>query len=320
MRGLDGVLRLVGAALLTIFVAVTINFVIFRAAPGDAVTNISAIPRASAQEKLALRHEFGLDKSLGEQYVLYLKQLGHGNLGQSFATRESVSHVLVRAIANTIPMVLLGTAIAIALGVALGVFAAYRHGGAGDHVGVGAALALYALPTQWVGLMLIVLFAGLLPTGGMQDEFLIDPGFWSHIQDVARHMLLPALTLGVGLLGQFALITRSSMLDVMGEDYVLTARAKGLGRRRVLTRHALRNATLPLVNLIALSLGTIVAGAVLVETVSSWPGIGRVVYTAVSTRDYPVLQGAFLVLTVSVVCCNLIADLVVLRLDPRVRA
>jgi ABC-type dipeptide/oligopeptide/nickel transport system permease component len=311
-------LRLTATALVTVLVAITVNFIIFRAAPGDAVTNMAAVPRASVQEKRALRHEFGLDKPKLTQYWLYLRALVHGNLGRSFASRQPVTTTLRTAILNTLPMVLLGTLLAIAVGTVIGVAAAYHRGSAGDHLGVGGALFAYAVPIQCIGLLLILLCSGFLPTGGMSDEFLVDPSPATHLVDVGRHMVLPSLTLALALIGQFTLIARSSMLEVLGEDYILTARAKGLRRRAILTRHALRNALLPLVTLGALSLGTVVGGAVLVETVFSWPGIGREVYTAVGQRDYPVLQGAFLVLTVSVIFFNYLADMINLRLDPRI--
>jgi peptide/nickel transport system permease protein len=154
----------------------------------------------------------------------------------------------------------------------------------------------------------------------MTNEFLLNPPFWTHVKDLASHIVLPALTLGLVLYGEYTLIVRSAMLETLGEDYVLTARAKGLKPRTIVRTHALRNAMLPITTLIALSLGYIVAGAILVEIVFSWPGIGRAVYEAVLQRDYPMLQGAFLVLTISVVFFNLVADLLYFKLDPRISA
>jgi peptide/nickel transport system permease protein len=174
------------------------------------------------------------------------------------------------------------------------------------------------MPTHWLGLMLVILFTGILPTGGMSNDFLINPSFWTHLKDLASHITLPALTLGLVLFGEYTLIVRSAMLETLGEDYILTARAKGLKPAAILRKHALRNAMLPIATLVALSLGYIVAGAILVETVFSWPGIGRAVYDAVLARDYPMLQGAFLLLTVSVVFFNLVADLLYFKLDPRI--
>jgi peptide/nickel transport system permease protein len=215
-------------------------------------------------------------------------------------------------------MVALGTLFAIVFGTLTGVIAAWRRGTGTEHVTVATALGFYAMPTHWLALMLVILFAGIFPSGGMVDDFLIDPTWFQHIKDVLYHMTLPATTLALVLYGEYTLIVRSAMLETLGEDYVLTARAKGLKNWAIVRKHALRNALLPITTLIAISLGYIVAGSILVETVFSWPGIGRAVYQAVLQRDYPMLQGAFLVLTLSVVFFNLVADLLYFKLDPRI--
>ena len=318
MRGTDYVLKRVAFAVVTIFVAVTINFVLFRLAPGSAVTNLSRVPHATQELRQALRKQFGLDKSKGEQYVIYLKQLVHGNLGISFENEQPVSKNLRIALINTLPMVTLGTLFSILIGTFTGVLAAWRRGTPTEAATVSSALGFYSMPTHWLGLMLIIIFAGVLPTGGMTNEFLLNPSFWTHLKDLASHILLPSLTLGLVLYGEYTLIVRSAMLETLGEDYILTARAKGLKPWTIVRKHALRNAMLPIATLVALSLGYIVAGAILIETVFSWPGIGRAVYEAVLERDYPMLQGAFLLLTISVVICNLIADLLYFKLDPRI--
>jgi ABC-type dipeptide/oligopeptide/nickel transport system permease component len=318
VRGTDYVLKRVAFAIVTIFVAVTINFVLFRLAPGNAVTNLSRVPHATKQLKHALEVQFGLDKSKWQQYVIYLKQLVHGNLGISYENEQPVATNLRTALINTLPMVTLGTVFSIILGTITGVIAAWRRGTPTESLTVWSALGFYSLPTQWLGLMLIIIFAGVLPTGGMTNEFLLNPPFWTHVRDLASHIFLPSLTLGLVLYGEYTLIVRSAMLETLGEDYILTARAKGLKPRTIVRKHALRNAMLPIITLVALSLGYIVAGAILVETVFSWPGIGRAVYEAVLERDYPMLQGAFLVLTISVVFCNLAADLLYFHFDPRI--
>ena len=318
MRGADYVIKRTMFAVVTVFVAVTINFALFRLAPGTAVSNLSRVPHATQQLREALKHQFGLDKSRGAQYVIYLKQLAHGNLGVSFENEQPVSRNLWVALKNTLPMIALGTIFAIVFGTLTGVIAAWRRGTPVEGTTVTTALGFYSMPTHWLGLMLVILFTGLLPTGGMTNDFLINPPFWTHLRDLASHIVLPSLTLGLVLFGEYTLIVRSAMLETLGEDYILTARAKGLKPWTIVRRHALRNAMLPIVTLVALSLGYIVAGAILVETVFSWPGIGRAVYEAVLERDYPMLQGAFLVLTVSVVFFNLVADLLYFKLDPRI--
>jgi ABC-type dipeptide/oligopeptide/nickel transport system permease component len=320
VRGADYVLKRVVFAIVTVFVAVTINFALFRLAPGTAVTNLARVPHATPELRNALKKQFGLDKSKGEQYLIYLKQLVHGNLGVSFENEQPVSKNLRIELINTLPMVAIGTLFSILIGTLTGVIAAWRRGTPTEAATVSSALGFYAMPTQWLGLMLIIAFAGVLPTGGMTNEFLLNPGFWQHLRDLASHIVLPALTLGLTLYGEYTLIVRSAMLETLGEDYILTARAKGLKPWAIVRKHALRNAMLPITTLVALSLGYIVAGAILIETVFSWPGIGRGVFEAVLQRDYPMLQGAFLLLTISVVICNLIADLLYFKLDPRITA
>jgi peptide/nickel transport system permease protein len=318
MRGADYIVKRTAFALVTIFIAVSLNFVLFRLAPGSAVSNLSRVPHATQELRQALKRQFGLDKSRGKQYVIYLEQLTHGNLGVSFENEQPVSKNLQTAILNTLPMVALGTLFAIVVGTLTGVIAAWRRGTPVEGATVTTALGFYSMPTHWLGLMLVILFTGILPTGGMTNDFLINPSFWTHAKDVLSHMVLPSLTLGLVLFGEYTLIVRSAMLETLGEDYILTARAKGLRPWAIVRKHALRNAMLPIVTLVALSLGYIVAGAILIETVFSWPGVGRAVYDAVLNRDYPMLQGAFLFLTISVVFFNLVADLLYYKLDPRI--
>jgi peptide/nickel transport system permease protein len=318
VKGADYVVKRLAFAVLTVLIAVTINFALFRLAPGSAVTNLARVPHATPETRLAIKRQFGLDKSKLAQYGIYLKQLVRGNLGISFANSQPVKDNLRTALINTIPMVFLGTLFAIVLGTLTGILAAWRRGTLAEGATVTTALGFYSMPTHWLGLMLVILFAGVLPTGGMSNEFLINPSFWTHLKDLAEHIALPSLTLGLVLYGEYTLIVRSAMLETLGEDYILTARAKGLQPWAILRRHALRNAMLPITTLVALSLGYIVAGAILIETVFSWPGIGRAVYDAVLQRDYPMLQGAFLLLTISVVFFNLVADLLYFKLDPRI--
>jgi peptide/nickel transport system permease protein len=306
----------------TIFVALTLNFVIFRAAPGDAVSSLRECRQCPPEYKEQLREELGLDKSKLEQYGLYLKELAHGDLGRSYVTRQPVWDELKGPLLNTLPMVALGTLFSIVLGILVGVVAAWRRGTFADWGGLSTGLFFYSLPTQWLGLMLLIVFAGLLPASGISDPYLefTDPSWWDVVVDRLKHMLLPALTLGLVLYGEYALIVRSSMLEALGEDYIMTARAKGLSGWAIVRRHALRNSLLPIVTLIALSLGFLVGGAILVEAVFSYPGIGLATYEAVFDRDYPILQGSFLILTISVVFANFVADLLYFKLDPRITA
>ncbi|MGH9298550.1 MAG: ABC transporter permease [Acidimicrobiales bacterium] len=316
---LDYVLKRVTFAIVTIFLVLTFNFLLFRALPGSAVTDLSRVPNASPALRQALARQFGLADPKWQQYLVYLGQLFHGNLGISYINQQPVWSNLRSEIANTLPMVGLGTLVAILTGTVSGLFAAWRRRTATDYVLTDSAIAFYSFPTQWLGLMLIVIFGKYLPTTGMTDPFSVGGSFWSQAGDELHHMILPALTIALTLYGQYTLVVRSAVLETLGEDYVLTARAKGVPTRLILRRHVLRNAMLPIVTLIGLSLGYIVGGALLVETVFTWPGIGLAVYQAVLQRDYPTLEGAFLILTISVVLFNLAADLVYMKLDPRVR-
>jgi ABC-type dipeptide/oligopeptide/nickel transport system permease component len=314
-----GILKRAVFALVTAIVAVTINFFLFRVLPGSAITNWAHVPNSSPQLQAALKREFGLDRSTTAQYFLYVKQLLHGNLGISFTNQQPVSHNLYIALKNTIPLVGISTLIALLLGLWTGIISARRRGTLVDHISTGTAVVLYALPTQWIGLLLLILLGGHLPSAGMSSPFeFTTPPFWQHMEDIAKHMILPGITLVLTIYGSMTLIIRSAMLEVLGEDFILTARAKGLTQRSIVRRHALRNAMLPIVTLIALSLGYIVAGAILVEIVFTWPGIGSALYNAVVTRDYPMMQGGFLVIAFSVIFFNFLAETLYFSLDPRI--
>jgi ABC-type dipeptide/oligopeptide/nickel transport system permease component len=314
----DYLLKRTVFAFATVFVAITLNFFLFRVLPGDAVRNLARVPHATAELRHSLEVEFGLDRPIWVQYVIYLRELAHGNMGISFTNQQPVWDNLREDLANTIPMVALGTFVAIVVGIVTGVFSAWRRGTKPDVMSTNVAIAFYSFPTQWLALVLLIYLSPWLPSHGRANDFLIDPTWWEHVKDVLVHMALPSLTVALTLYGEYTLIVRSAMLETLGEDYVLTARAKGLSQRGIVVRHALRNAMLPTTTLIAISLGYIVAGVILVEAVFSWPGIGNAVYQAVIERDYPMLQGAFLVLTVSVVFFNFLADLLYFRLDPRI--
>lgn len=317
------VLRRIGFALVTMFVALTLNFFLFRVLPGSAVAGLRC-QSCTAQFKRSIIREYGLNKPKVDQYLIYLQRLTEGNLGTSVANNEPVWQDISQPLLNTLPMLLVGTIFAVLIGVVSGVLSAWRRGTIIDHASTWSSLAFYAMPTQWLGVLVIFYLAGVLglPRSGIASptlDVLGPASTWATLSDHVRHLILPALTLGVGLYGQYALVMRSSMLETLGEDYVLTARAKGLSNWAVIRTHALRNAQLPLVTLIALSAGSIVAGAIVVEDVFNYPGIGLATVEAINKNDYPVLQGIFLILTIAVILANLAADLLYLKLDPRLR-
>lgn len=305
-------------------VAICLNFVLIRAAPGNYADYLISQQRTtggalSTQQVVEIRREYGLDQPVQVQFVDYLVELSRGNLGTSFVDKRSVTSVIWQAAKNSIPMLLVGLLIGSFLGVVIGSVAAAFHGGRIDILLSGAATVFYSLPAQWLGILLLFVFASLLPIAGRDDPFLVNPSYAEQVVDLARHMVLPSLTLGLLTCGGYALIVRSAMLEQMGDDYVLTARAKGYGNARILVREVLRNASLPIVTLAALSLGSLFGGAILIEVVFSWPGIGLLAKQAVASRDYPVVQGTFLVVTFAIVVFNFAADLIYSRLDPRVR-
>jgi peptide/nickel transport system permease protein len=322
MRSADYVVKRVLFAVGTVFVAVTLNFVLFRAISGDAVSALRC--RQCTQDfKNFQRRQLGLDKSKWEQYTIYLSGLTHGDMGRSLRTEEPVTSILWAPIKNTVPMVALGTLFAIVLGIASGVVAAWRRGTAADKGVLWGGLGFYSMPPQWLGLVIVLFVAGWigLPTSGVKDPtlgILDDPSVIEVVVDRFEHMVLPALTLGLVIFGEYTLIVRSAMLETLGEDYVLTSRAKGLSNWATVWKHGFRNALLPIITLVALSLGFIIGGAITVEYVFSYPGIGLLIVEAIDQRDYPVLQAAFLLLTLSVILFNLVADLLYFKLDPRV--
>jgi peptide/nickel transport system permease protein len=322
MRGFDYLAKRLFFAAMTVFVAITLNFVLFRTLSGDAVSALRCRQCTQAFKEYQ-REQLGLDQSKWEQYKLYLADLAHGDLGRSLRSEAPVTTQIWPPIRNTMAMVALGTVFSILLGILVGVISAWRRGTAADKGGLWTGLAFYSMPPQWLGLLMVLFVAGALglPTSGIKDPtlgILGDASTWDVFVDRMRHMILPALTLGLVLFGEYALVVRSAMLETLGEDYVLTERAKGLSNWSIVWKHGLRNAALPIITLIALSLGFIIGGSITIEYVFSYPGIGLEVVEAIDQRDYPILQGAFLLLTFSVIFANLVADLLYFKLDPRV--
>ncbi|MGH8926913.1 MAG: ABC transporter permease [Acidimicrobiia bacterium] len=321
----------VGWSLVTILVVITFNFFLFRVLPGDPAKAGVRDPRLSPAAVEATRVRFGLDKPVfintgggslfDSQYFAYLGALGDGDLGTSYAfNNRSVTSLIGNALRNTIWLILPAQILSILAGVGLGLWAAWRRGTRIDVSALTFSLFMWALPTFFLGILL--LFFGSrylgLPSAGRVTIGASYANLWEQIWDLLSHLLLPTLTFTLVLLGEYMLVMRSSVVDVFGEDYIQTAKAKGLSTLDIIRKHAFRNAMLPIVTLIALNLGFTVSGAIQVETVYSWPGLGKLTVDAVSQRDYPVLQGAFLLLAVAVIVTNLMAELLYLRLDPRV--
>ncbi len=315
----------VSQAILTIVMLVVLNFVLFRLMPGSPERVLGRNPNVSAQAIEATRERWGLNKPvIPDQLVGYLEATLQGDLGFSFIYRGlPVVDVLADRVWPTVILFGLGEVIAIIVGVLLGSYTGWRRGGAVDHVGNGASLVLYAAPYFLIGMTLLLVFAvglGWFPTYGMYDVGAVYRSPVDQLVDFLSHLALPLATVALGLIGQYSIVMRSSIVETLGEEYITTARAKGLRDGWILRHHALPNAMLPMATLIAINLGYVVAGAITVEVVFNWPGLGTLTVDALAARDYPVLQGIFLVLSVSVVVANLLADIGYQFLDPRVKA
>jgi len=312
-------------AVLTIVGIVLLNFLLFRAMPGSPERVLMRNPNLSQEVLDAQRAKWGLDKPLfPDQFVAYVAASVQGDFGESYKYRNKPAlEVIVGRIWPTLILFGLGELIAIIVGLALGAYSGWKRGGPVDYLGNGASLILYAMPYFLLGMILLVIFAsnlGWLPTSGMFTLGATYDSFADQALDFGRHLLLPLAAVSLGLIGQYSILMRSSVIETRSDDYVQTARAKGLKESRVLRSHAVPNALLPTVSLIGINIGFIIAGAITVEVVFSWPGLGTLTQEALQSRDYPLLQGIFLILAISVVFANLIADIVYGFLDPRVKS
>jgi peptide/nickel transport system permease protein len=318
-------LRKLAQAIFTIAMILLVNFILFRAMPGSPERvllgrNVHVTAEALAQT----RARWGLDKPLiPDQFVAYVEATLQGDLGYSYAYRgKPVTEVLAGRVGPTLLLFGLGELIAIFAGLAIGAYSGWRRGGVVDYVGNGVSLILYSMPYFLIGMALLVIFAtglGWFPTYGMVTPGMQYTSILDQTLDLLAHLALPLACVAIGLIGQYSILMRASVIETLSDDYVTTARAKGLHDGRILWRHALPNALLPAVTLIAVNLGYVIAGAITVEKVFSWPGLGTLTVEALEARDFPVLQGVFLLLSISVVLANLVADLVYGVLDPRVR-
>lgn len=306
-------------SLFLIWVVVTLNFFLFRILPGDPVRFLFNDPRMTEEIRQRLYASFGLDKPLPVQYGLYLLNSARGELGKSFVHLEPVAKIVGEKLVNTIILVGPATFFAIVLGSLLGVVMAYRRGTTTDAGILGMVLLFWATPTFWIGLLIIVAFLGVLPTSGMFAPGASYLPFSQKFGSLLTHLILPLITLSLALTGQYAMIMRNTLIDILSEDFITTAKSRGFRDSYILRRHAVPNAMLPMTTIIAINIGLIMGGAVQTETVFSWPGIGRLMYDSILTRDYPVLQGSFLVMAVCMIMANFIADILYGFFDPRVR-
>lgn len=283
--------------------------------PGDPAVAMLGENAGNQQTYLALRHDLGLDQPLYVQYLTWLGRLLQGNLGESIRTHEAVSTVLMARVPVTLYLGTAGLLMGLVLGLSVAIVSALKPGSAIDSLGTIAAMGGVAIPSFWQALLLVYVFAVLLhwvPPSGFTSPF-VDPGL------SARMLILPAIVLGTHAAAVIMRQGRSALMEVLEQDYVTTARSKGLQARAVVTRHALKNAMIPIITVIGLQVGTLVSGAAITETIFAIPGVGRAAVDAIFYRDYPVLQGAVLILTLAVLIANLVTDLAYAYLDPRIR-
>jgi peptide/nickel transport system permease protein len=289
-----------------IFGVLLLTFLLVHLVPGDPV-DVMLGESASVVDREALRTDLGISKPLSTQFVSYVGDLLQGDFGQSIHTKQPIAELLKTRYPATLKLAFLALIIGLSIGVPLGIYAALKRGKWQDFVVTLASVRLSAMPAFWLGPMLMLVFAvwlGWLPVSGM---------------DETKSIILPAVTLGLGLSAILTRMTRTSMLEVLGEDYIRTARAKGLTEKTVILRHALRAALLPIITIVGLQMGSLLAGTVITETIFSWGGIGRLLVESIEKRDYPVTQACVLVIALSYVLVNLVTDLAYRLADPRVK-
>ncbi|MBC8506999.1 MAG: ABC transporter permease, partial [Chloroflexi bacterium] len=333
MQQLEHLFRKAVFSLLTLAAVLIFNFFLFRIIPGDPLQMVVS-PRMPSATRERVRVEYGLDQPIwlnieeykqsgdlqlifNSQFFHYLQNLLKGNLGESFRQRQPVSELIAARLGPTVLLIVAGEVTGILFGSILGLVAAWKKGTPIDAAAMFIGLTAWALPAFWLGLVLLILARGHLPSGGYISPGVSYTNIFARWLDIARHLVLPASTLALLLFGAYMLVVRNSTLEVLAEDYILTAKAKGLTATQILRDHALKNASLPLVTIIALDLGYALGGAIQIETIFSWPGVGRLMFDSIATRDYPVLQGVFLLLAVSGITANFLADITYSLLYPR---
>jgi ABC-type dipeptide/oligopeptide/nickel transport system permease component len=297
--------RRLGQAVLVVAGITLVVFFLARLAPGDPV-DLMLPPDALPEERQAMRESLGLDQPIVVQYTIFLQRAVQGDFGRSLYYKKPVMLIIAEHLPRTLLLAAAALAISLAVAIPVGVLAAARRDSLFDYLATFLALLGHSLPGYWLGLMLILLLAVTLrwlPTSGYETP---------------QHLVMPALTLGVSLMAIVMRLTRSGMLDVLNEDYIRTARAKGVGERGVIVRHALQNTLIPLVTVVGLQLGSLLSGAVIIETVFAWSGVGLVLVTAIGARDYPLIQAGVLFVSIIFVVTNLLVDLLYAALDPRI--
>ena len=315
------VVRKLADAVVLLAMVLVFNFFLFRIVDRDPLARYRGRSKLSQEQRAAIIKRFGLDGSRWDQFVRYMSRTIRGDFGRSFDSTKPVSREILDSLPNTLLLVGISTVLTIGIGLWIGIRAGWMRGGRFDKISTPATMALYGTPEFFLGMLFLAFLGaklGLFPTGGVTDPAGHYTGF-SALVDRARHLVLPVATLTLGYLGSYSLVMRTSMLDTLREDYLTTARAKGLRDRDVMSRHAVPNALLPSVSLIAIGFGFIIGGAITTETVFSYPGLGLATYRAIGNTDLPMMQALFMFSSIAVIVFNVFADVVLTFLDPRIR-
>lgn len=309
------------SGLLVVILSVCFNFTLIRLAPGDPIRIMAGLDNPNEAQIEMLQAKYGLDKSIPEQFVMFLKQLAHGDLGYSYVSDRPVVDMIMEKVGPTLALSLTVLVIAVTVGTLIGVYAARKNGSWFDKLVCNVSYVFDATPGFWLGLMMIILFASylkLLPTSGMVSLRNNYTGI-KYILDVAKHMVLPVTTMVLTQIPYYFRIARSSVLQAMAEDYVITFRATGMKESKIFNKYVLRNAILPTVTVVGMRMGFLLSGSVLIETVFAWPGMGRLMYTSINKRDYPLLTGIYLVSSLLICVAMILVDVLYGFIDPRIR-
>ena len=321
MRRLTSIASPLLSGLGLVMAVVILNFLLIHFSPGDPVEVIVGEMGGASEELIArLREQYGLDKPLLVQLGIYIGKVATGDLGYSFYYSSPVLDLLLQRLPATILLVLTALVVAVLIGTVAGTISARRPNGFGSHLVTVFSLIGFSAPVFWIGMMLLILFASIwpiFPVAGMQS--MRKPSGFAWYLDILHHLVLPATTLGMIYVAYYSRLARTSMIEALGQDYIRTARAKGVSEGRVVWKHALRNALIPIVTMVGLQFGQLFAGAVLVETVFNWPGLGRLAYNSIMRRDYLTLLGILLFSSVLVLVANALTDLIYRRIEPRMR-
>ncbi len=307
---------------LIFFLSITMIFFLLKLLPGDPFGYLIEDPRASLEAKQELMKKFGLDKPLHVQYVMFLNNLLHGFLGYSFKYQKDAMAIVLERLPWTLLLLGLTIVISAVLGLYIGVTLAWKRGSRLDSTVLSILQFLRSLPVFWIGIILLLYlsyYAGWFPLGGATSKLYYE-STWEKITDIAWHLILPVLTLSIYYTARYTLIVRNSLVETFKQDFILVARAKGLPDRLIKYKHGLRVSMLPYISTLAVDFGWMFGGAVLTETVFSYPGVGRLVYEAIMARDYPLLYASFIIIVAAVIIANLVADIIYTIIDPRVRS